>query len=458
MLITREDIQRVGDEDTLLHFLEEKMNLPIPEGLPLEDITTKFAKFALGLSEVAANRVLDCQELSVSPGESSGIILMRFNSESDYAEALRVVAAGLDKLGRNPVELRFICMNEYFQPFAFAHFKDSGSKDWQSAILNIHVWTHENTHIYTSSEHDLSVILFSEKSSSEPDNTSETKNVDSDHGGKPNLPENLLIKLQNIGAPLGRDKDIYRGISLGHKKAFVIDQIVYEQLLAKDPKVVNIIESFPDKPEKWKWKPRNLIYIPSSKNRQQPWSGLTNELEAEQAFKRTYPAISTHMNHHKNRLKEAKIQVEFYWEFPPRNIYGKLKQPKIIFYANDNSMRAAYDPSCKFLYAATLFIPTTDLSLLAILNSKLFNWYAQNKFSNPKIKQLSLTKKNMVKAPIASRSEEQKAKLSALVQQILDDLDSPKVRDLEQKIDELVYKLYKLTDAEIALIEEEASQ
>ena len=29
MLITRDDIQRVGDEETLLHFLKEKLNLPI---------------------------------------------------------------------------------------------------------------------------------------------------------------------------------------------------------------------------------------------------------------------------------------------------------------------------------------------------------------------------------------------------------------------------------------------
>ena len=258
---------------------------------------------------------------------------------------------------------------------------------------------------------------------------------------------------------MGRDEDIYRGVSLGHKKAFVIDQTTYEQLLAKDPNVVNVMESFPDKSEKWRWKPRNVIYIPSSKNRRWPWSGITNELKAEQIFKKTYPTISRHMNHHKNRLKKAKIQVEFYWEFPPRHIYEKLKQPKIIFYANDTSMRAAYDLSCKFIYAATLFIPTTDLSLLAILNSKLFNWFAHKKYrsSNLKIKQLSFTKKNMVKAPIAPRTEEQKAELSGLVQQILENLDSPEVSDIEREIDQLVYKLYELTPAEIALIEEESN-
>ena len=32
MLITRDDIQHIGDEDTLLHFLQERLNLVIPEG------------------------------------------------------------------------------------------------------------------------------------------------------------------------------------------------------------------------------------------------------------------------------------------------------------------------------------------------------------------------------------------------------------------------------------------
>ena len=32
MLITQDDIQCIGDEETLLHFLEEKLNLTVPEG------------------------------------------------------------------------------------------------------------------------------------------------------------------------------------------------------------------------------------------------------------------------------------------------------------------------------------------------------------------------------------------------------------------------------------------
>ena len=456
MLITREDIQRIGDEETLLHFLKEKLNLAIPEGATLAQIALRLPLISLGLDKSTYEQIIDCQDFSGLPEDSLGErrpFLIRFKRASGYAEILREVVEGLFRRNINPTEIFFICADEDFQPFAFAYFNETGAENWHSELLTIFAWTQENTYIHTSSEHNLSAILSYEKSSVYTDNTSENKNVDPDHKGKLNLSENLLIKLQNIGAPLGRDEDIYRGISLGHKKAFVIDQATYEQLLAKDPKGADIIESFPDKPEKWKWESKKVICIPSSKNRRWPWSGTTNELEAERILKKNYPAISTHMQDYKNRLQKAKIQVEFYWEFPPRHIYEKLKQPKIIFRANDTSMHAAYDPFCEFLYAATLFIPTEDLSLLAILNSKLFDQYAHSECRLPKYKPLFFTKKNMVKAPIAPRTEGQKAELSALVQQILDDPNSPKVPDIEREIDQLVYKLYDLTPAEIALIE-----
>ena len=70
---------------------------------------------------------------------------------------------------------------------------------------------------------------------------------------------------------------------------------------------------------------------------------------------------------------------------------------------------------------------------------------------------MSITKRDMKKFPIADRPDEQKAELSNLVQQILDAPDSLEVPNIEREIDQLVYKLYELTPAEIALIEEESN-
>jgi len=452
MLITRDDIRLINNERSLFHFLEEKLNLPIPKGSPLEDITAKFGKQVLRLSAVVANKVLDCQELGVASGEPSGIILIRFNSKSGYTEALRAVAEGLHRRGRNPADLRFICMNKSFQPFAFAYFSDSMSADWNKAVLTIFDWGQNHTRLNTGSEHDLSALFPIGKI----DNSDRSKT--------------LLTKLQKIGTrldkSLGKDEDIHSGIGLTYKKAFVIDDATAEQLIADDPRSEELIKTFPDKYQRWKWESKNIIYIPSSKNKKWPWSDITDEDEAERIFEKEYPAISAHMKDHEDRIKKGKRLTLFYWEFPPYGMFDKLNRRKIIYKSVCNSMQAAYDPpadndrSCEFLCATTLFIPTTDRSLLAILNSKLFDWYARKRFKSPKkkIKALALAKKNIVKAPIAPRKKKQKDDLSDLVQRIFNDPNSPEVPDIEKEIDALVYELYKLTPAEIALIEEETSQ
>ncbi len=463
MLITREDIQRIGDEDTLLHFLEEKLNLSIPEGLPLEDITTKFGKHALGLSGVVANQVLDCQELSVSSGKSSGIILIRFNSESGYTEALRVVAEGLDRLGRNPMDLRFICMNEYFRPFAFSNFEGSESQDWQTAVLNIRVWTQENTHIHTSSEHELPVNFFCEEFSIESGNNTKDKiEINEFDVIESTSSASLLTKLEGNGTPLSTHEEILIGITPGYTRAFVINEYTYKQILDEDSESIRLIKRLPEPNQKWRCDSAYLICIPSSKIIQWPWSEAKNELEAEHIFAANYSAVSTHLKRYKIRLENRSPvhQGEFYWELAPRNLFSMTENPKIMYKTLSPSMQATYDDLKGLPLSTSFLIPTTDLSLLAVLNSKLFNWYAHKKFRSPdpKIKALAFTKQNMVKAPIALRTEEQKAELLGLVQQILDTPDSPKIPDIEREIDQLIYKLYELTDAEIALIEEESNK
>ena len=489
--ITRDDIQRIGDEATLLHFLEEKLNLPIPEGLTLEDITIKFAKFALGLSGAVANQVLDCQELSVLPGKPSGIFLIRFDSESGYAETLRAIAESLDRPGRNPASLRFICMNEYCQPFAFAYFNSSQSKDWQSAVLNIRAWTQENTHIHTSSEHELPRGFFSVSEDGgnplgknvPPDEPEKNREISppEDQGSvsqssrESTSPDGLLTKLENIGTPLGQQAEIHSGhrIQPGCKDAFVLGKSKYQQLVNADPKSKELIKPVVRTLPESRWKPerKHLILIFSSEFfKEWPWSDANNETKAEQIFSKTYPVISKHLYNYRNRLKDraASSKGKFYWELPtceptPEQ-HPEFYQPKIIYHADGMSLSAGYDKSGSFILGNyTPFIPTEDLSLLAILNSKLFHFYAKAKFQ-AEFKRvmpenyLTFKKENMVTFPIANRTKTQKAELSDLVQQILDAPNSPAVPALEEEINMLVYDLYQLTAVEIALIEEETNK
>lgn len=128
------------------------------------------------------------------------------------------------------------------------------------------------------------------------------------------------------------------------------------------------------------------------------------------------------------------------------------KQPKIVYSDRGASLRATYDTSGALPLFPKRFILTEDLSLLAILNSSLFDWYVQ--MSNTS----DFSSKFMKNVPIAAQTQVQKENLSELVQQIRNDPNSTAVRSIEREIDKLVYELYELTNAEIALIEEKSNQ
>ena len=121
-------------------------------------------------------------------------------------------------------------------------------------------------------------------------------------------------------------------------------------------------------------------------------------------------------------------------------------------------MRACYDTTDAYCLQTTYIIPTEDLSLLAILNGRLVDWYARHKFQNLNDPWtgggLRFIAQYMRNLPIAERNREQKAELSALVERIIEDPESNQVRDIEKEIDDMVYQLYGLTDAEIELIKQ----
>ena len=461
MLITREDIQRIGDEETLLHLLEEKLNLNIPEGATLAQIALPLPLPFLGLDDSIAKQIIDCQDFSGLPKDSLGKqrpFLIRFKRELGYSEILREVAEGLFRRDINPAEIFFICADEDFQPFAFAYFDETGVEDWHTELLTIFAWTQDNTNIHTSSEHELLASFFGEESTDEFENHLEDKTeINQFNVIESSSDYDLMAKVKNIGIPLIKLENICNGITTGYDRAFVIDEPTREQFLTKNPDNIKIIKRSPIINRKWRCDARYLICIPSSKTTQWPWSDARSESEAKRIFEEAYPAIYAHLDRYTDRLKKRSKsnRGKYYWEFIASNLYSMSERPKIIYPLYPTSMQAVYDSLEGIPTSSFYVIPTTDLSLLAILNSNCFQWYAKIDYSKPISNQLALTKGNMQNAPIAPRTTEQKTELSDWVEQVLADPTSNDVLAIEQEIDQLVYKLYELTPAEIALIEEE---
>ncbi len=497
-IVTRDDIQSIGDAASLMQFLDEKLGLPIPEGLGLGEIVADFSPYSLGLSGDIAREILSCQEISGASGEPSGIFLIRFRSEEDCSEVLRLVSGAPRLRGRNLADFGFICMGENYQPFAFAYFSDSAGGDWQNAELTVFSWTEAKTVVHTGAEHVLPDVFFPAPSPG-PDDPPVTPGVNERPDDLPdpedravvsyaevplNVPElpvqeetglarvvspssdALLAKIDNTGPPLGDRWELNRGyVETGCNLAFVIDESKREQLIGEDAKSDELIKRAIGRPQikRWQLTPKYLIFIPSGKFRQWPWSGR-NESEAEQIFADEYPAIHEHLNGYSDKLKTRSRQGEFYWELAARAEYPEFRHPKIV-YRGGIAIQAYYDTSGAFiLQNSCYFIPTDDLSLLAILNGKLFHFYAQARYQSSFRKPLSAKswisfylpgqKSQLLSFPVAERTEAQKAALAAYVQLILDEPDSREVPALEEEIDALVYALYRLTEAERALIEE----
>ncbi len=273
----------------------------------------------------------------------------------------------------------------------------------------------------------------------------------------------LIGKLQSAGTPLGEytDNGLYRGLITGCNNAFIIDESARAALVAEDVKNTELIKPLLRGRDLRRWKStetnRYLIAIASSANREWPWSDAKDDAEAERIFAETYPAIHHHLNHYRDRLLARDDQGKFYWEFRSCSYYAEFEKPKVIYSDISPFMRACYDTTNALCLQTTYVLPTTDLSLLAILNSRVFDWYARHKFQSLNDPWagggLRFIRQYMAHAPVAARTAAEKAELSRLVTQILADPGSDNVRALEREIDAVVYRLYGLSAAEVALIE-----
>lgn len=94
--------------------------------------------------------------------------------------------------------------------------------------------------------------------------------------------------------------------------------------------------------------------------------------------------------------------------------------------------------------------------ILALLNSRLINWFYNNRFTNESKLTVNLSKEYLSEIPIKEISSAKQAELVSIVDQILAVKDADYRTDTsesELKIDQLVYQIYGLDSEEIKIIE-----
>jgi hypothetical protein len=117
------------------------------------------------------------------------------------------------------------------------------------------------------------------------------------------LLKRLLITGQTLEALLNRT--LLSGIKSGFNEAFYVDSSMRDRLVAEDPNSVIILKKFLRGRDVKRWRPQWdeqwHIVIPSSQNRDWPWSKSQSEVIAEAEFSRTFPAVHAHLKKFEKR-------------------------------------------------------------------------------------------------------------------------------------------------------------
>jgi type I restriction-modification system DNA methylase subunit len=286
----------------------------------------------------------------------------------------------------------------------------------------------------------------------------------------------LIGKIRSTGTPLGEyvKGRFYYGIKTGLNKAFVVDRATRDKLITEHPSSTKLLKPFVHGADVKKWRVdlRDdwLIYV--------PWhfplhldSSISGPSEAaEELFRTRFPAIYNHLLRYKPELLKrnvAETGIRYEWYALQRwgsEYWQEFDQPKILFNETSKELHACFDETGLFSNKTLFMIiaPQPKL-LLAVLLSRTLDWFFRHEFpswGDPwKGGRVQFRGDRMEKVPIPAATTAQQKEIEALVEQILalkkqnPDAD---VTALEGDIDQLVYKLYNLTKAEIAIVEGKA--
>jgi len=282
---------------------------------------------------------------------------------------------------------------------------------------------------------------------------------------------NLKKKIEEKGIPLRNwDVKIYRGIITGFNKAFIIDTETKEKLCSEDPKSAEIIKPILRGRDiyryGYKWAGLWLIKIESrwtDKNR--------NKKAPEIFFKESYPAVYKHLKTFDNIKGKGKglynrdDHGDYWWELRDCDYYPEFKKEKIVYpVIGTKGLFTLLDTQCFYHNDKVFMIVGNNLKYLTVvLNSKLCYWYLLQIGSKLGEKGFEFRKIYVEQLPIPKIPRSDQKPFIDLVDKILaitksndyfqNETKQKKVKAYEHKIDQLIYKLYGLTEEEIKIIE-----
>ena len=279
--------------------------------------------------------------------------------------------------------------------------------------------------------------------------------------------QSLKAKLETVGTPLKDwDLSIFRGVVTGFNSAFVIDNATKDTLIADDPKSAEIIKPILRGRDvqryQGQWAGLWLVYVPWHFPLHSDSSIKGVSSQAEDLFKKRYPAIYKHLLSHRLGLSarnKSETGVRYEWYALQRwgaNYHAEFAKEKIAWGNLNNQAKFAYVPEGTFINAPTTMLTPYSPYLLAVLNSTLLDWYFRQIGVERDGGYYEYKPMFIERLPIPKITAGKQRPFIRLVDRILKAKDADAKADtsaLEAEIDRLVYALYGLTEEEIAAVE-----
>jgi adenine-specific DNA-methyltransferase len=264
------------------------------------------------------------------------------------------------------------------------------------------------------------------------------------------LDTNLFSKIENKEYPVLKQltKYIFVGIQSGKDEVFFVEkEIIKEHSLEKEI-VIPIYKGKDIRKYEANWGGTYIIY---------PYKKETTEVIDEKTFRSKYPNTYRYLVDNKSKLKGRDYfdnSNKLWYELWCERIFSKFNQKKIVNCEISPENRFHLDEN-KFLGNTKIFSTVLKdewkenyFSLLSILNSKLMNYY-HKRIASPKAGGFYDYKTQFIeKYPICfPKDNTQYNKLVSIILELKK--EKLPTSNYENKIDALVFHLYKLTENEM---------
>lgn len=270
----------------------------------------------------------------------------------------------------------------------------------------------------------------------------------------------LKDKLLSTGVPLGEipSIDIYRGITTGYNTAFVLKNDEKNKFIEQDISNAEIIRPLLRGRDIKQWQLKDDHYI--------IFSPIGTKIKE-------YPFIKKHLDNHMKRLKARADKGNHYWEFRACSYYENMFSDKIVWAEISPEPAFCVDLQGHIILNSAYLLSSYDdeyplYYLVGLLNSNVTKWLFKRISPHILAERLRFTKQYVSKIPIVKASIDDKNKIIQLSKDIIgyynaftstDSTPSQKkiltmqIKVAEEELNNIIYRIYGLSDEEIAIID-----